>query len=69
MLPDSEKLRVLEKTLLLIAKTLRNYPMDIEFYLQDSELMAILANGSERDPEGYEYLGYFISKAKEGEKL
>lgn len=65
MLPDSEKLRVFEKTLLLIAKTLREYPMDIEFYLQDPELMAILANGS----EGYEYLGYFISKVKEGEKL
>lgn len=65
MLPDSEKLKIFEKTLLLIAKTLREHPMDMNFYLQGPKLMVILANGS----EGYEYLGYFISKLKEGEKL
>ena len=46
----------------------KNPPADLDLYFKDPELLSILAGGSERDPQGYEYMKYFLEKAQKKNK-
>jgi hypothetical protein len=46
----------------------KNPPADLGLFFKDPELLSILAGGSERDPQGYEYMKYFLEKAQKKNK-
>ena len=46
----------------------KNPPADLDSFFKDPELFSILVGGSERDPQGYEYMKYFLQKAQEKNK-
>lgn len=65
-----EKYEALRRAIFEMGKFMRqNPPAVLDGYYDDMELLAVLAGGSQRDPNGEEYCFYFVNKAiKEIEK-
>ena len=60
---NAERILVLKKALEMTAKVIRDNPPEMDWHLADSQRMKILAGGANRDPEGAEYVNYFIAQA------
>ena len=59
------KVKMLKQALLDVCQVLREHPVDMDWYFEDMERVAILSGGIDRDPKGLEYAAYFLQKAKE----
>lgn len=58
-----EQNKILKNALSKMGNFIRNNPpLDLNAF-NDLQLMSILAGGLERDPQGKEYVHYFINKA------
>lgn len=65
MEPSTETNIILFTALQKMAEWIRNNPPgDLDQYLKEPALFSILAGGKERDPEGAEYVSYFINEAR-----
>ena len=58
-----KKYKLLAKAYKEICKTLREHPVDMDWYTEDETRFAILYGGNERDPEGIEWGIYFLERA------
>lgn len=62
MLPDAYKVEILKRALGIACKMLReNPPGQLELYPE--KMIPLLIGGNERDPEGKEYVNYFVKEA------
>lgn len=59
-----EKNLVLFEALQRACQFIREKP-PTEYPFEDVDMLMILVNGMQRDPQGKEYMAYFIDKAKE----
>lgn len=60
-----EKNQILYTALADVCKVIREHCVDMDWYLEDPRRMQILSGGVLRDPEGQEFMAYFIQKAVE----
>ena len=62
---QENQLKILKKALFLMGQHCRNVAANpsLETYFHDMELFKVLAGGGERDPEGKEFVYYFVDKA------
>ena len=59
------QVKMLKQALLDVCQVLREHPLDMDWHFEDTERIAILSGGRDRDPKGLEYAAYFLQKAKE----
>ena len=59
------QLKILKKAVFLMGQHCRNIAANpsLDTYFNDMELLQILIGGNDRDPEGKEFVYYFVNKA------
>lgn len=62
---DKQRILVLREAIYMMAKVFREHPIETDWYLEESQRLALLAGGTARDPEGKEWANYFVFKAHE----
>ena len=60
---DAQRVVVLREAIYMMAKVLREHPVEMDWYLEDMNRMPILTGGIARDPEGKEWANYFVVEA------
>jgi hypothetical protein len=61
---DADRFLVIREAVYQMAKVLRKYPpMEMDWFYEDMQRLSILAGGTERDPEGKEWVNYFLNSA------
>ena len=60
---DTQRVIVLQRAVRLMSKLLRDHPIEMDWYLEDTDRLAMLVGGSERDPKGEEIANYFVLAA------
>ena len=60
---DGQRALVLREAVFEMGKTLREHPIDMDWYLEEPERLRFLAGGCQRDPEGKEIAAYFVAQA------
>lgn len=64
MMTLEEKNQILYQALCKACNVLRACPpYDLDWFFKDPERLKILQGGSERDPQGKEWLAYFVNQA------
>ena len=61
---DAERFLVVREALYQMAKILRRFPpMEMDWFCEDMNRLRILTGGTDRDPEGKEWVNYFLNSA------